>query len=73
MLNRRDFLKVAVAAGVVAINGVSIVDVMPKAPAVVKLVATPTTTLFNVDLWSKDILATYKKHLVMSALTNANR
>jgi len=66
-MNRRDFLKQAAAAGVVAINGVSIVAVAKtlSEPQMATLVANN----FFTELWSKEILKAYKNNLGLSALT----
>jgi hypothetical protein len=66
-MNRREFLRQAAAAGVVAINGVAITEaVVSMSEPEMEVIA---SAKFIPELWSQEVLKAYKANLVMSALT----
>jgi len=67
-MNRREFLKHAAAAGVVAINGVAITEVAKTLTE--PELATMVASNFNAELWSQEVIKAYKNNLVMAALLN---
>ena len=67
-MNRRDFLRQAAAAGVVAVNGVSIAQVAKTlTEPEMEVIATAN---FIPELWSQEVLKAFKANLVMASLTN---
>lgn len=67
-MNRREFLKQAAAAGVVAINGVPIVQAAANFSAPER--KTLAAANFIPELWSQEVLEVFKKNIITNALLN---